>query len=119
MRFFSRKKKTSEEELAAALIRTAISIIGNRGWAQEVLEDENGGVCLVGAMERTMPAPGTRDYVIANIALKVAYAELQSKLEERRTNVGNLIAFNDHPQTRKKDVILLMIDAAHSLEEKK
>jgi hypothetical protein len=93
----------------------AAEIMSERGHCKNALTDEEGRVCLIGALEAVTHG-NSGDYFRV---LETANAILRERGEDSFLSPGNpflSIFYNNHPDTTGEDVILLLKAAGKELE---
>ena len=106
----------------AAMLRDAIDVLMRQGWAQDMMEDFHGRVCMVGAIGKACAARMGEPVGSLNLtpAVNGALFAVQRVLYYRENGVdglSTLTAWNDtHGRTREQ-VIAVLRAAANRLEE--
>lgn len=104
----------------AGILRAAFGIIKQRGWTQGFLEDNNGRVCLIGALHLAGGAESANDTPRDPrdwLAYKAARDALARHLGFASTwGAGNLTNWNDTPGRRVAEVRAALQAAADEAE---
>jgi hypothetical protein len=85
-------------------------ILDRRGWTQRILE-EGGGTCLGVALRDALAFSREEDDDIFMSGFSEVFAEAASLIREYfpgRSPDGLVIPFNDHPDTTREDVDLIL-----------
>lgn len=98
--------KTTQETLLLA----KQLVIG--GWCKGKLKDEDGRVCILGALSNERNTFGC--YVVGNLRAYDAVDAAQQKLFPEFTD---MVMFNNHPATTKADVLAVLDEAILSTSE--
>lgn len=106
---------------SAQVIRGGMKLIQERGWCQNRLQDEQGRLCLIGALVTQVGAEilNETNWISAHhfgytLALNSAFASIEevAKAEGYRDAVG----LNDNDTSTKEHVLAVMEKAAINLE---
>ncbi len=101
------------------LLLKAADLIEERGWAQNAFQNDQGNLCIVGALNSVLygnayavsPIIGS-DLVNKNQKLLVKAQELLIKILNKDNQIKNLYSWNDLLSTSKEEVISILKKAS-------
>lgn len=106
--------------------RKAIEVLAARGWHQGEYEDEAGRVCFYGALNLAMGFDSchevnddvTKVGLTAEVIVREQFADRLKLASGQVGNTGGqVVEFNDHPDTTLADVLLVLEKTAIKLDE--
>ena len=101
-------RKRARGARVARRLRRAVAVIGQRGWCQRDIEDDDGRVCLVGALRLACGIPATPNWWGELKPL----AELVDVVGRAVGSRGNLGWWNDRPDRTAGQVVAMLGSAA-------
>lgn len=106
-----------DSEVGVNVARRTIEVLRERGWTQHVLENEEGEVCLVGALKIAADVPIESSYSVLEKASSSALVVLIDVLVENYPNRASPSRFNDTEGRTVEEVIAVLEEVATHFDE--